>query len=231
MELRVLGAGAAKGAVQALQAEFLSSTGGTVKASFGAVSTIKEQLDAGAACDVVILTAQMLDDLQAQGRLVAGTIAALGRVETGIAVRTGETFPAISERNAFGASLKRAKAIYLPDPVRSTAGIHFVSVLKKLDIFGDMEAKLRFYPNGALAMTHLSQTTELEMIGCTQVTEILCTEGVSLVGLLPKEFELSTVYSAAISRNPTSLDLAHRFIELLTGSQTKKLRVDGGFNV
>ena len=231
MELRILSAGAAKGVVQALQPQFLSHTGATVQGSFGAVGAIKEQLDAGDPCDVIILTAKMLEDLQAQGRLIAGTIAPLGRVETGVAVRAGETPPTIAGRDALGASLKRAQGIYLPDPVRATAGIHFVNVLKKLGILGDVEAKLRPYPNGAIAMAHLAQSTEPDMIGCTQVTEILYTEGVSLVGLLPKEFELSTMYSVAVSRNAANPDLAHKFVELLTGSQTEKLRVDGGFNV
>lgn len=63
-------------------------------------------------------------------------------------------------------------------------------VLKKLGIFDDVQANLRPYPNGAVAMANMAQSTGDEAIGCTQLTEILYTQGVTLVGLLPKEFEL-----------------------------------------
>jgi len=231
MELSILSAGAAKGLVQALQAGFQSSEGAAISGSFGAVWTIKEQFDTGAPCDVVILTAKILAELEAKGEVVAGSVVPLGRVGTGVAVRTGAATPAIAERDALGASLRKAKAIYLPDPVRSTAGIHFIEVLKKLGIYDDVQANLQPYPNGAIAMAHMAQNTDDDVIGCTQVTEILYTKGVTLVGLLPKEFELSTLYAAGISRNAAHPALAHKFIEELTGDQTQQLRADGGFNV
>ena len=80
-------------------------------------------------------------------------------------------------------------------------------------------------------MAHMAQNTEDDVLGCTQVTEILYTKGVTLVGLLPKEFELSTIYAAAISRNAPHPELARKFIEELTGNQAQQLRVEGGFNV
>jgi molybdate transport system substrate-binding protein len=72
----VLGAGASKGIVQAVQEEFLAATGAEVRGIFGAVSAIKERLNSGEACDVIILTAPMLHELKAQERLLAGTTAA-----------------------------------------------------------------------------------------------------------------------------------------------------------
>ena len=231
MELSILSAGAAKALVQALQADFQSNEGAAISGSFGAVWTIKEQFDTGAPCDVIILTAKILAELEEKGEVVAGSVVPLGRVGTGVAVRTGAATPAIAERDALGASLKKAKAIYLPDPVRSTAGIHFVEVLKKLGIYDDVQANLHPYPNGAIAMAHMAQNTEDDVIGCTQVTDILYTKGVTLVGLLPKEFELSTIYAAAISRNSPHPELARKFIEELTGNQAQQLRVEGGFNV
>lgn len=230
MELRILSAGAAKGIVQALQPEFLSSADAIIEGCFGAVGMIREKFDAADPCDVVILTAKMLDELDTQGSLLAGTISPLGQVETGIAVRRGDAPPSIDDSDALSASLRQAKGIYLPDPIRSTAGIHFASVLKKLGIFDELETRLRPYPNGAIAMAHLARSCDAGVIGCTQVTEILYTQGVSLVGLLPRNFGLATVYSAAVSRNAAHPELARKFIALLTGSQTKQLRTDGGFN-
>lgn len=231
MDLEILSAGAALGMVRALKAEFLASTGAGIEGSFGPVGAIKEKFDAGEPCDVVVLTGKILEELERAGRVVAGSIAPLGRVGTGVAVRSGEALPAIGDPQAFSASLKQAQGIYVPDPLRSTAGIHFVSILKKLGIHAEVEAKLRPFESGAVAMAALAQTTEADLIGCTQVTEILYTPGVTLVGLLPEALGLSTVYSAAVSSTAKNPELARRFVALLTGSTTQAQRIEDGFEI
>ena len=50
-------------------------------------------------------------------------------------------------------------------------------------------------------MRALAESHDAAAIGCTQVSEILYTSGVELVGVLPREFGLTTTYSAAICRD------------------------------
>ena len=229
MDLHILSAGAAKGLVTALQQGFSADNGVGIQASFGAVGAMKEKLLSGAACDVIILTAALIEELTQKGHVLPGSSAPLGRVRTGIAVRAGEPLPDIADRQALSASLKAAKGIYFPDPQLATAGIHFANVLKQLGIYGEVEARLRPYPNGATAMRELAQSTGAQLIGCTQITEIKYTEGVALVGLLPKEFELSTVYSVAVCSKAANPGLARRFVELIAGAKSEALRAAGGF--
>ncbi len=229
MELQILSAGAAKGVVQALQQEFRLNSGAGVRGTFGAVGMIREKLLAGEPCDVIILTAAMIEELARAGQVLAGSSAPLGRVRTGVAVRAGEPMPDISNRDSLKASLLSCDGIYFPDPERATAGIHFVNVLKRLGIHEQLASKLRPYPNGATAMLQLAQTTGPGLIGCTQVTEIKYTEGVSLVGLLPEEFELSTVYSVAVCSKAAQSEIARRFVELLSGEKSQALRAASGF--
>ena len=66
-------------------------------------------------------------------------------------------------------------------------------------------------------------------IGCTQVTEILNTPGVTLVAPLPQEFELATTYTAAVAVRAASPDQARRLIALLSGTSTRPLRDRVGF--
>jgi molybdate transport system substrate-binding protein len=231
MELKILSAGAAKGVVQALAEEFRSSTGASLNGTFNAVHSIREKLDADEPCDVIILTGKMIADLDQEGRVESDSRATLGRVETGLAVRTGEPLPAIADREELSASLKRSKGVYFPDPLRATAGIHFISVLRKMGIYEDIEPFFRPFPSGAVAMADLSQSDEPGLIGCTQVTEIMYTDGVSLVGRLPKEFELLTDYSAAVSSKAANPELARAFVQFLTGSKTRTLRASSGFDV
>ena len=106
------------------------------------------------------------------------------------------------------ATLLAADAIYFPDPVRATAGIHFANVMRKLGIHDTLQPRFKTYPAGAIAMRELAATDAPRLIGCTQVSEILYSEGVQLVGLLPQEFELATVYSAAVAANAAQPELA-----------------------
>jgi molybdate transport system substrate-binding protein len=68
-------------------------------------------------------------------------------------------------------------------------------------------------------------------IGCTQITEILNTKGVTLVGNLPKDFALATVYTLGICDKAQSPDLARKLAALLTGEATRDLRRRLGFGV
>ena len=104
-------------------------------------------------------------------------------------------------------------------------------MLDTLGIRGEVEARLKAYPNGATAMRELAQSEGARLLGCTQVTEINHTPGVVLAALLPREFELTTVYSAGICAAGTRLDAARRFIALLTGEASRTLRMKAGFEL
>ena len=121
-----------------------------------------------------------------------------------------------------------SSAVYFPDAVRSTAGIHFARVMAQLGILDTLQPRFRTYPAGAIAMREMAAATGPDLIGCTQVTEINYTPGVELVAALPPEFELATVYSAAAT-TASDLALAQRFIGLVSGAGSQVLRKAGGF--
>jgi molybdate transport system substrate-binding protein len=229
MALNLLCAGAAKGLVDTLAPRFEAESGVAIAAAFGAVGAIREKLAAGEPCDVIVLTAALIGELERDGRVVPGTSAALGRVHTGIAVRAGDRMPDIHDGVALREALLAASGILVPDPERATAGIHFVGVLKRLSIHAAVESRIRAYPNGATAMQALAQAAERGCIGCTQVSEILYTPGVALVGVLAPGFELATVYSAAVSATAREPGLARRFVVLLAGAASRAVRSAAGF--
>jgi molybdate transport system substrate-binding protein len=229
MALHILSGGAAKGLVSALQKSFGEETGVAIEGAFGAVGVMKDRFLAGEACDVIILTAALIEQLTKDGHVVPGSSAALGRVLTGIAVRSDEAMPDVSSRESLAKALLVAKGIYFPDPERATAGIHFANVLRQLGIYDEVASRLRPYPNGATAMAAMAATSESDLIGCTQVTEIKYTEGVTLVAPLPKEFELATIYTAAVASKSVDPMDARQLVALLSGSTSAKVRADGGF--
>ena len=227
--LNLLCAGAAQGLVKALQARWHGDTGSDTAGRFGAVGAMQEALLAGEVCDVFVATDKMIGELIDAGRLRRDSRAPLGRVFTGIAVRAAARHPDVSTAEGLKAALLAADAIYFPDAVRSTAGIHFANVMRELGVHDELQARFRTYPNGATAMRELAAHEAQRLIGCTQVTEIKYTEGVELVAPLPPRFELATVYTAAVSAHAAQPALAARFIAMLTGADTTPLREAGGF--
>ncbi|HEY4138443.1 MAG TPA: substrate-binding domain-containing protein, partial [Casimicrobiaceae bacterium] len=154
--MTLISAGAAKGAVESLAPILRRDTRAEIAATFGAVGAMKAELDGGAACDVIVLTARLIDALASENRILSDTIAPLGAVGTGIAVRDGDRLPDVHDEASLRKTLLGAGAIYFPDPERATAGVHFVNVLRKLGIERDVATRLRPYPNGAAAMRALA---------------------------------------------------------------------------
>lgn len=227
--MHVLSGGAAAAVVQGVQAEFEKSTGLRIDGTFSAVGMMRDKLLAGAPCDVIILTQPMIEQLTASGHVVPGSARSLGRVKTGVAVRSGQAQPSVKTRAELHAAMSAAQGIYFPDPDKATAGIHFMNVLKALGLNESLRSRFRVFPNGATAMAAMAQSQEPGLIGCTQVTEINYTEGVNLIDVLPTEFELSTDYTLGICTASKSPEQAQLLADLLSGSASEAVRRQGGF--
>ena len=227
--LHLLSAGAAQGLVKALQASFEQAHGCRISARFGAVGAMKEALLAGAECDLMVSSDALVNGLVDDGRLRGDARAPLGRVRTGVAVPRGQLHPDVSTPEALRTALLAAEAIYFPDPQRATAGIHFARVLNSLGIQHAVAARLRSFPNGATAMAEMARSGLPLALGCTQITEILYTEGVERVDVLPRQFELATLYTAAVATTAPEPELAHQLLQMLTAAEQHGLRESGGF--
>jgi molybdate transport system substrate-binding protein len=227
--LHLLCAGAAQGLVTALQDRLANELDAQVRGRFGAVGAMKEAFAAGEPCDLFVSSDAIVTALIAEGLLLPDSRTPLGRVRTGVAVRSGTAHPVVSTPEALAAALRAADVVHYPDPQRATAGIHFAKVLRELGLDGELQDRIRTFPNGATAMRELAASSASNPIGCTQVTEILFTPGVDLVGLLPPQFELATVYTAAVPASAAQPALAARFIAMMTAADTAELRERCGF--
>ncbi|AYQ27310.1 MULTISPECIES: substrate-binding domain-containing protein [unclassified Polaromonas] len=227
--VHLLSGGAAQGLVTRLEARLQQQHRADIDACFGAVGLMRDKLLSGAPCDLVILTEALVTELTAGAELVRGSARALGVVKTGVAVKSGAPAPAVDSPDALKAALRAASGIYSPDPVKATAGIHVMGVLRQLGLDAELAGRLRVYPNGASAMKAMADSGEDGLIGCTQVTEILYTPGVTLVAPLPKAFELATVYTAAVCARAREPQAAQALIELLASGDAAPLRKACGF--
>jgi molybdate transport system substrate-binding protein len=227
--LNILSGGAAQGLVKSLAANFKVQTGFDITGEFGAVGVMADKLHKGTPADLVILTAALLAKLTEEKLIVATTIADVGRVETALAVRTGDPLADLKNADDLRRTLLESDAIFVPDTKASTAGIHVANVLQQLGIADEVSNRLRIFPNGATAMRELAASTARRPIGCTQSTEIISTEGVTLSGALPSGCDLATTYTAGITSAAAHPQQAQELIALLTGAGQHEQRQRSGF--
>jgi molybdate transport system substrate-binding protein len=232
--LRVLSAGATKVVVDlALESRVANAPGDggwQVEASFGPVAAMRERFLGGEACDVVILSRAVIDELAQADQVDPFTVASVGRVSTGLAVREGLEPPTLDDEAHLLAIILRATSIHVPDRSRSTAGAHFATVLRRLHLEDVVADQLHEHPSGTLAMEGLARSHGFA-IGCTQATEILDADGVVLVGPLPAGFGLTTEYVAAVTSQAADPVAAAAFLRALAGDGTAAARRRAGYEL
>lgn len=227
--LNILSGGAAQGLVASLAPTFKELTGFDIAGEFGAVGAMADKLRSGMSADIVILTAAIVGKLAEEGRVVPASTSNIGLVETAIAVRAGDPLVAARDATTLRAAFLGADAIFVPDTKASTAGIHVAKVLAQLGIADAVAARLKVFPNGTTAMRQLAETGAVNPIGCTQSTEIISTQGVSLSGSLPPGYDLATMYTAAVAMRTGAAREARALIDLLTAADQTELRERAGF--
>ena len=227
--LKVLSGGAAQGLIADLAPKFEAATGWTVAGDFGAVGGMAARLRHGEAVDAIVLTAALIEALKDEGIVAADSIRPVGSVETALAVRAYDAVAPIADVGVLSQTLLMADAIFVPDIATSTAGAHVAKVLQGLGIADRVAPRLKVFPNGATAMRNLAASNAARPVGCTQSTEILATPGLQLVGALPGEFALATIYTAAVTTRAADAAIARAFVDLLAGRDQSAARARAGF--
>lgn len=227
-EVRVLAAGAAKHAVDALAPAFQQATGHTLRASYdtvGALTGRVMQAGPGETADIVILSDTALASLSAAGRLSSLPVHSIGRVVVAVAVRQGTPLPDLSTPAALQTALLAAPSIAYGDPARgATAGTHFSRVITAMNLGDQLKAKTTVLPFGVDVITGVAQGRYA--LGISQSSEIRQLPGVTYAGPLPAPHGLSTSYSAALaSDNPA----ARQFMAFVKGQQAVQEFEASGF--
>jgi molybdate transport system substrate-binding protein len=210
-QVKVLLSGGFSAAYRDLLPEFERTSGITVTTTAGGSqgngpNTIGAQLRRGVPADVVIMNRVGLDDLIADGRVVAGTSIDLARTYLGMAVRAGAPRPDISTVDAFKQALLRAKSVAFDS---STTGLYLTGKLfPRLGIADEMARKSTTAGVAAVA----SGAAELAV---QPISEILPVRGVDVVGTIPADVQYVAVFSAAVVVGSKEIEASRRLIAFL----------------
>jgi molybdate transport system substrate-binding protein len=224
--LVVMSSGGFTAAYQVLAPKFEQETGAKLISVYGASSggatdSIPERLKRGELADVVILERNSLDNLAATGFVNPNSTQDLVRSQIGMAVREGALVPDISTKDSFIATLFQASSIGYS---ASASGQHLASeVFPKIGLVGPHEMQLKRIVSERVGAVVARGEVE---VGFQQVSEILPIKGVRYVGLIPSEFQRTTVFSAGIANSSQKAELAQVFIQFVSSKDVAEV-IDG----
>jgi molybdate transport system substrate-binding protein len=208
-EIKVLSTIGVKPALPEIVAEFERATGHKVAIVWGNAATLKTRYLEGEQADVAVLTAAAIDDLIKAGK-VTGKLD-LARSGMGFAVKAGAPKPDISSPEALKRTLLAAKSVGYSS--QGASGVYFVTVLERLGIAAEVKAKHKDTPG---AVGELVASGEAE-IGMQQIPELAAVPGVEVIGPLPGELQVMTMFSAALDAKAKDNEAAKAFVKFISG--------------
>jgi molybdate transport system substrate-binding protein len=199
-EIKVLSTTAMKTSLDELAPEFSHASGHTLRCSFGPSARIAKMVADGEQHDVAIVTNKGLEHLIAQGRLAPDVHADIARSAMALAVQKGARRPDISSAEKFKATMLATKSLGMSNPVGGgQSGANLMKIFDRLGISESMKSKLVFGPGGPAGLIgNFLLRGEVE-IGIQQMPELLAVPGIDIVGPLPPDIQMTTVFSAGLS--------------------------------
>src|SRR3982074_3819646 len=123
-----------------LAPDFERTVGTKVTITWGSANGLLKELETGAGGDLAILTAEAIDGLIKEGKVVAGSRIDLASAGPCIDVRKGAHKPDIGSPDALKRALLAAKSV--AHSRTGMSGIYFPTVLARLGIADEMKPKI-----------------------------------------------------------------------------------------
>ena len=221
--MKILCTNGVKSVMLDLVPAFERATGSKLAITWGSANGLLQELDAGAGGDLVILTAEAIEDLIKQGKVVAGSRVDIARSGIGVAVRKGAGKPDIGSPEALKRALLAAKSV--AHSKTGMSGIYFPTVLARLGIADEMKSKI-VMPDPGTPVGEVVAKGDAE-IGIQQISELLPVAGVEIVGPLPAALQKITTFSAGLLAAAKEPDAAKALVKFVAAQSPPLLKAKG----
>jgi molybdate transport system substrate-binding protein len=184
-----------------LVADYKKSTNVTIAIeSVGGVDAAK-RVQAGEAFDVVVLASGAIDKLIHAGYIDPTSKVNLVNSGVAVAVKAGAASPDISSEAAVKAAVLAAKTLsYSTGP----SGVALAKLFERWGIAEQIASRIVQAPPG-VPVGSLVAKGEVEL-GFQQLSELIHLDGISIVGPLPPEIQITTTFSAGVCTASTQAD-------------------------
>ena len=204
MALRVLSSLATKGVLEEFRGEF-ERAAGALDLQFAATQAILPRLARGEQVDLLVLTAEAMDALRAEGKVKEAF--PLGGSGVGVAVKAGAPRPAIGTVDELVRALNAASSV--AHSKVGASGIYFSQLLERLPV----RLKRRVVvEQGPVALVVARGEAEL---GVQQLCELAPVPGIDIVGPLPAAVQSTTHFAAGIPAQAADPRGARALVELM----------------
>lgn len=223
-EIKVLATTAMKTVFEELAPQFERSTGNHVVVELGPSLRLEKELGEGKAADVAIVSRKGIEDLEARGRIAAGSAVHIADSTIGVAVAKGAPKPDISTPESFKRAMLAAKSIACSKPVGGgQSGVHLAKVFEQLGITGEMQPKSKYGAGGAAGLAGLVVLRGEAEIGIQQMAELMAVAGIDVVGPLPRELQSVTPFVAGVTADARDPDAAKALVQFLSTPEAKRV--------
>jgi molybdate transport system substrate-binding protein len=197
-----------------------------VTVEYGTVGVITERILKGDTADVAIVSKGQSDELQKQGKLVAGSRVDVARVGYGLFVRKGAPKVEIQSVDALKRSVLAARSITYIDPATGApSGIYATRLMERLGIAAEVKPKTKLAKPGVAALEPVAKGDAEIGLGLT----IAGVPGVELVGPLPAEIQSYTEYAVGLLVASREAEAGKALITHLTSSAGQSILRSKGF--
>ena len=214
---RFLCSTAVRVAVEEMRPQIERAAGRPVEITFDSSQRLSGMIDAGAAFDIAVLSADGMNGYVQKGVIAADSRAFLGRTGVGIGVRAGAAKPDVSTPEKLKQALLSAKSITLNPTGASFA--HFNRIVAQMGIAKQLKPKLVFAP--ALGEGQKNVAEGKADLLWTQVTEIAPYPELVVAGALPAELQSYTDFYIGVSAKSADRIDAAAVVKFLTSAAAK----------
>jgi molybdate transport system substrate-binding protein len=220
-EIRIFSSPAARAALVAIAPQFERSTGHRLRVEIANIAACRKKIAAGEPFDVAFVSPKLIDELQQQGTIAAGTGMKAGRTGLCVIVQRGAAQPDVSSADAFKRALLGAKTVV--HAATGESGIGFMAALERLGIAA--EIKSRLLPSANLAADVAAGKGDFGVAG---VGSALANANVDYVGPLPPAIQQYVNIAAGVSANAQAPEAARALLEYLREPEVVQLMKSRG---
>ena len=193
--------------------------------SVGGVDAAK-RVQAGEAFDVVILASDAIDKLIASGHIDPTSKVNLVNSGVAVAVKAGAAAPDISSEAALKAAVLAAKTIsYSTGP----SGVAVANLFERWGIALEIHNRIVQAPSG-VPVGSLIAKGEVEL-GFQQLSELIHLDGISIVGPLPPEIQITTTFSAGVCTTSTQAGAVREMLAYMASPAAAAAKLRQGMEV
>lgn len=215
----VLSSLALKGVLEKFRPGFERAVG-PLDLRFDATQAILQKFSEGERADLLVLTAEAMEQLRKAGRVTQ--VRVLGSSGVGIAVMSGAPKPAIGSVEELVRSLLAARSV--AHSKVGASGIYFSEVLERLGIAASLKKRV-IVEKGPVGLAVASGEAQ---IGVQQLCELAPVPGIDIVGPLPAPLQVLTHFAAGIPADSADPEGAMALVELLRSDAARAGMVEGG---